>query len=105
MHQAKNAPPSVKGIRVPSNERSEKRAPLTAAASGQIMQLSGAKKTKENLLGTKTTRNGRLHKSGTLHARCVPGTFLVHLNFHRCTILTKCSNQCTTTGPVSDSIT
>src|SRR4051794_13726393 len=26
------------------------------------MQLSGAKKTKENLLGTKTTRNGRLHK-------------------------------------------
>jgi hypothetical protein len=41
--------PAVKGLRVRSDKRAEERAPLTAAASGQIMQLSGAKKTKENL--------------------------------------------------------
>jgi hypothetical protein len=33
-----------------------KNAPLTAAASRQTTQLSGTKKTKENLLGTKTTQ-------------------------------------------------
>jgi hypothetical protein len=38
-----------KGSPLRSDERAEERAPLTAAASGQIMQVSGAKKTKENL--------------------------------------------------------
>jgi hypothetical protein len=38
-----------KGSPLRSDERAEERAPLTAVASGQIMQLSGAKKTKENL--------------------------------------------------------
>jgi hypothetical protein len=38
-----------KGSPLRSDERAEERAPLTAAAAGQIMQLSGAKKTKENL--------------------------------------------------------
>jgi hypothetical protein len=38
-----------KGFPLRSDERAEERAPLTAAASGQTMQLSGAKKTKENL--------------------------------------------------------
>jgi hypothetical protein len=42
-----------KGSPLRSDERAEERAPLTAVASGQIMQLSGAKKTKENLSGTK----------------------------------------------------
>jgi hypothetical protein len=39
----------LKGSPLRSDERAEERAPLTAVASGQIMQLSGAKKTKENL--------------------------------------------------------
>jgi hypothetical protein len=45
-----------KGSPLCSDERAEERAPLTAAASGQMMQLSGAKKTKENLSGTKQQR-------------------------------------------------
>jgi hypothetical protein len=36
-----------KGSPLRSDERAEERAPLTAVASGQIMQLSGTKKTKE----------------------------------------------------------
>ena len=38
-----------KGVPLRSTERAEERAPLTAAASGQVIALSGAKKTKENL--------------------------------------------------------
>jgi hypothetical protein len=36
------------------------------------MQLSGAKKTKENLFRTKTTRNGRLHKIRNTTAAQLP---------------------------------
>jgi hypothetical protein len=53
---------AVKGLRLRSDERAEERAPLTAAASGQVMHLSGAKKTKKICSGQKTTKNGRLHK-------------------------------------------
>lgn len=38
-----------KGVPLRSTERAGERAPLTAAASGQVIHLSGAKKTKENL--------------------------------------------------------
>jgi hypothetical protein len=53
-------------------KRAEERAPLTAAASGQVMHLSGAKKTKKICLGQKTTKNGRLHKFPTLPLQLKP---------------------------------
>jgi hypothetical protein len=50
--------PAVKGLRVRSDERAEERAPLTAAASGQVIHLSGAKKTKKICSGQKQPRTG-----------------------------------------------
>jgi hypothetical protein len=52
--------PAVKGLRVRSDERAEERAHLTAAASGQVMHLSGAKKTKKICSGQKTTKERAL---------------------------------------------
>jgi hypothetical protein len=49
---------AVKGLRVRPDERAEERAPLTAAASGQVMHLSGAKKTKKICSGQKQRRTG-----------------------------------------------
>jgi hypothetical protein len=51
-----------KGSPLRSDERAEERAPLTAAASGQIMQLSGAKKNKRKSVRDKINRERRLHK-------------------------------------------
>jgi len=63
-----------KGSPLRSDERAEERAPLTAYASGQIMQLSGAKKTKENLFRDKNNRERRLHK--------IPNTTHSHRHDH-----------------------
>ena len=60
------AVPAVKGLRARYDERAEERAPLTAAASGQIMQLSGAKKTKKIYSGQKQPGTGVYAKFFTL---------------------------------------
>ena len=94
------AAPAVKGLRVRSHKRAEERAPLTAVASGQIMQLSGAKKTKENLLGRKTIRDGRLHKIAhtTRHSASKLGTltYLPHAGSRCSDPSTPSSSNCAT---------
>ena len=51
-----------KGSSLRSDERAEERAPLTAATSGQIIQLSGAKERKKNSARDNKNQEQRLHK-------------------------------------------
>jgi len=51
-----------KGSPLRSDERAGERAPLTAATSGQIIQLSGAKERKKNSARDNKNQEQRLHK-------------------------------------------
>src|SRR6516165_8746118 len=51
-----------KGSPLRSDERAGERAPLTAATSGQIIQLSGAKERKKNSARDNKNQERRLHK-------------------------------------------